>query len=199
MSFYSVKLRTNRNHLVTWWSGLVTMRTPYGISHQTRLKLNFTLISFRPPRGRGPRIQTSHQSLPIPLILWLQGKWLFQNHHFRSYVSMLPNLLVLSAESGISYRGINSKSWCQHIIWSLSPPKTVWKTSRMRTSRLLTVSPSMHCAGGGSALEGVCSRGCLLRGMGYPSMHWGRPPHVYRILDKTSLRGSSTLLIPTKY
>ena len=137
------------------------MRTPYGISHQTRLKLNFTLISFRPPRGRGPRILTSHQSLPIPLILWLQGKWLFQNHHFRSYVSMLPNLLVLSAESGISYRGINSKSWCQHIIWSLSPPKTVWKTSRMRTARLLTVSPSMHCVGGSargvSAPGGACS------------------------------------------
>ena len=48
-------------------------------------------------------------------------------------------------------------------------------SSRMRTGRLLPVSPSMHCA------EGVCSRGgggaCLwsLRG-GYPSMQWDRPP-----------------------
>ena len=51
-------------------------------------------------------------------------------------------------------------------------------SSMMRTARLLIISPSMHCTGGG-----VCSQwGCLLRGCrsqgwgGYPSMHWGRPP-----------------------
>ena len=43
-------------------------------------------------------------------------------------------------------------------------------SSRMHTARLLTVSPSMHCAGGVSALGGcllwgvVCSWGCLLPG-----------------------------------
>ena len=35
----------------------------------------------------------------------------------------------------------------------------------MHTARLLTVSASMHCTGG-----------CLLPGVWYPSMHWGRPP-----------------------
>ena len=43
-------------------------------------------------------------------------------------------------------------------------------SSRMHTARLLTVSPSMHCAGGVSALGGVpglgdvCSGGCLVQG-----------------------------------
>ena len=43
-------------------------------------------------------------------------------------------------------------------------------SSRMRTARALTVSPSMLCAGGGLLLGGgvsegsVCSGGCLLRG-----------------------------------
>ena len=38
--------------------------------------------------------------------------------------------------------------------------------SRMRTVRLLPVSPSMHCAGGSVCSGGnVCSGGCLLRGV----------------------------------
>ena len=61
-------------------------------------------------------------------------------------------------------------------------------SSRMHTARVLTVSPSIHCAGGCLLLGGVCSGGsapgggvptCLLLGWGvvwYPSMHWGRPP-----------------------
>ena len=50
--------------------------------------------------------------------------------------------------------------------------ETNMHSSRMRTARLLPVSPSMHCAGGVSALgvcllweRGVCSHGrCLLQG-----------------------------------
>ena len=51
--------------------------------------------------------------------------------------------------------------------------------------QLLTVSPSLHCAGG-CLLQGGClllgEGRCLLLGRGstrggwYPSMHWGRPP-----------------------
>ena len=38
-------------------------------------------------------------------------------------------------------------------------------SSRMRTARLLSVSPSMHCGGRGCLVPGdVCSGGCLLRG-----------------------------------
>ena len=59
-------------------------------------------------------------------------------------------------------------------------------SSRMRTARLLAVSPSMYCAGGVGVFSGgggVCSRGvcsgvmCLLLGVSvpggvcYPSMH----------------------------
>ena len=48
-------------------------------------------------------------------------------------------------------------------------------SSRMHTARLLTVSPSMHCAGGGSALPGGClpcqgGSPCHRGGGGYPSM-----------------------------
>ena len=67
------------------------------------------------------------------------------------------------------------------ISWNITTRRL--HSSSMHTTRLLTVSPSMHCTGGvpgsrGSAwslgvpaLEG--------RGVGwwwYPSMHWGRPP-----------------------
>ena len=47
----------------------------------------------------------------------------------------------------------------------------------MHTARLLTVSPSMHCTGGGCLAGGVChargeggllARGCLLAGGGLP-------------------------------
>ena len=51
----------------------------------------------------------------------------------------------------------------------------------IQSADLLPVSPSMNCAGGVSALGGVCSRGCLpLVPGGYPSMHWGRqfPPSL---------------------
>ena len=57
--------------------------------------------------------------------------------------------------------------------------ETKLHSSRMRTARLLPVSPSMHCAGG------VCSGGLPGPGWGvpasgprgmYPSMQWGRPP-----------------------
>ena len=43
---------------------------------------------------------------------------------------------------------------------------TSMHSSRMRTARLLPVSPSMHC--GGSAPGGVF--------VVYPSMQWGTPP-----------------------
>ena len=85
-------------------------------------------------------------------------------------------------------------------------------SSRMRTARLLTVSP-MHCTGGGGwSWRGACLGGCLLwgacsggvcsrgawswwvPGLGvpgpgggwwYPSMHWGRPPlPVNRMTDR---------------
>ena len=49
--------------------------------------------------------------------------------------------------------------------------RTRLHSSRMRTARLLSVSPYMHCAGGG-LLRGVPASG---HG-GYPSMQWGRPP-----------------------
>ena len=64
--------------------------------------------------------------------------------------------------------------------------KTRMHSSRMRTVRLLPVSPSIT--------GGVCSRGgCLLRGClplvrggdgVYPSMQWGRPPPVDRMTDR---------------
>ena len=79
---------------------------------------------------------------------------------------------------------------------------TSMHSSRVRTARLLPVSPSMHCTGGclllgGLLRGGVCSWGCLLLGGsapsgvsalggvvcswgvcfgGYPSMQWGRSP-----------------------
>ena len=61
----------------------------------------------------------------------------------------------------------------------------------MHTTRLLTVSPSMHCIGGGCLLlgRGQLLGGCLLLGgvcLGvgwYPSMHGGRPPPVDRMTD----------------
>ena len=88
--------------------------------------------------------------------------------------------------------------------------KTRLHSSRMHTTRLLTVSPSMHCAG-------VCSQGRLhpvgllprdpvLRGRSVPggwysSMHWGRPPPVNRMTDncknitlpQTSVAGGNKL------
>ena len=67
-------------------------------------------------------------------------------------------------------------------------------SSRMRTARALTISPSMLCAVGVSApgrsvcSRGVCSRGVCSWGV-YPSMHWGRqPPSVNRILDHTPMK-----------
>ena len=59
----------------------------------------------------------------------------------------------------------------------------------MHTARLLTVSPSMHCArGGGCLLWGVCSWGCLLPGGGggggiSACTDADTPPPVNRILD----------------
>ena len=90
--------------------------------------------------------------------------------------------------------------------------QTSMHSSRMRTARLLPVSPSIHCAGGcllpGECLVlggmsasgpggvsasgpggGVClwsqGVGCLplVRGGSYPSMHWGRHPPVNRMTD----------------
>ena len=61
-------------------------------------------------------------------------------------------------------------------------------SSRMHTTHLLPVSPSMHCAGrsgpGGDGVSGpggcVWSQGGPASGPGegvvYPSMQWGRPP-----------------------
>ena len=42
--------------------------------------------------------------------------------------------------------------------------KTRLHSSRMRTARLLPVSPSTHCTGGVSAPGGVCSQGCTCLG-----------------------------------
>ena len=42
----------------------------------------------------------------------------------------------------------------------------------MRTARLLPVSPSMHCAGGGLCPGGACTGGCL------PMAHWGGGGYV---------------------
>ena len=42
--------------------------------------------------------------------------------------------------------------------------KTRLHSSRMRTARLLPVSPSKHCTGGVSAPGGVCSQGVYLPG-----------------------------------
>ena len=85
---------------------------------------------------------------------------------------------------------------CLGLGLSVGPVETLptrLHSSRMRTARLLPISPSMHWSQGG-----VCSgRGCLplvpgglLRGGAclwsqrvYPSMQWGRPPPVNRILD----------------
>ena len=70
-------------------------------------------------------------------------------------------------------------------------------SSRMRTTRLLAVSPSMHCTGGGLLLEGWVGLplvlmvsasdlwGCLPLVLGDVSQHsMGQtPPSVDRILD----------------
>ena len=57
------------------------------------------------------------------------------------------------------------------------PVSTSMHSSRMRTARLLPVSPSLHCAGVVSASRGrgggVCSGGCLLLGCSVCS--WGVP------------------------
>ena len=71
-------------------------------------------------------------------------------------------------------------------------------SSRMHTARLLTVSPSMHCAGGevpdpgGAWSGGVCSEGCLVQGGSapggggwwYPSMPEADTPPVNRMTDR---------------
>ena len=71
--------------------------------------------------------------------------------------------------------------WAAQLITSHLPviptvqthPYTSRHSSRMHTARLLPVSPSMHCAGGGvSAPGGVCSQDEVV----YSSMQWGRPP-----------------------
>ena len=47
----------------------------------------------------------------------------------------------------------------------------------MHTARMLTVSPSMHYAGGSPCQEGFAfPGGSALPGGWYSSMHWGRPP-----------------------
>ena len=73
---------------------------------------------------------------------------------------------------------------------SVHIPETRLHSSRMLTARLLTVSPSMHCAGvvcsrgvsaprGGVCSRGnVCSRGCLLPGMGVSQHTLRQTPHV---------------------
>ena len=43
--------------------------------------------------------------------------------------------------------------------------KTSMHSSRMRTARLLPISPGMHCSGGCLLPGGVCSWGCLLPGV----------------------------------
>ena len=50
-------------------------------------------------------------------------------------------------------------------------------SSRMHTVCLLTVSPSMHCAGG------VCSGGCLVQG-GIPACTEVDPPTMNRMTDR---------------
>ena len=88
----------------------------------------------------------------------------------------LPSLQNCMLPSPLTYYLINTIPW------------TSMHSSRMRTARLLPVSPNMHCAGG-CLLPGwgLCSRGVsatevvsapagclpLVRGV-YPSMHWGR-------------------------
>ena len=103
---------------------------------------------------------------------------------------------------------VEATMWSFAFIQSTIPNKCMNKnltttsmhSSRMRTTRLLPISPSMHCAWGGVCYTGgvcypgdVCylgvsatgarcllTGGCLLlRGMSafwgvYPSMHWGR-------------------------
>ena len=63
----------------------------------------------------------------------------------------------------------------------------------MRTVRLLPVSPSMHCAGGGVCSQGgvsapggsVCSWGCLLPGGCIPACNGADPlPPVNRMTDR---------------
>ena len=82
--------------------------------------------------------------------------------------------------------------WQSTIPRSLPPPKmlkqiskattniltnhqTRLHSSRMCTAHVLTISPSMLCGGGVSALGGVCSRGCLLWGVSAPRgcLLWG--------------------------
>ena len=57
----------------------------------------------------------------------------------------------------------------------------------MRTARLLPVSPSMHCAGGGACLWswGVCVCVCVCV---YSNMQWGRPPPVNRMTHRCKKR-----------
>ena len=113
-------------------------------------------------------------------------------------------LLIFGSKGALGTRGpllililLFSCSFCQIYC------QTRLHSSRMRTARLLTISPSMQCSGGcllqgGDCSQGgACSQGCLLLGGvcpwgmrclflegvwlllgGYPSMHWGRAPHV---------------------
>ena len=88
--------------------------------------------------------------------------------------------------------------WTDTCLWNNYLPATTLEgekysdntrlhSSRMRTTRLLPVSPSMHCAGrvcswgcllpGGVLSGGVCSRGCI------PACNGADPP-VNRMIDR---------------
>ena len=114
--------------------------------------------------------------LSEPFPMGVTGEWVF------SLFFVLIKLLI---------------HWCngqkQSLNWPITITKQELHSSRMHTTCLLTISPSMHCAGvsalpggspcysgwsallggGGSALPGgfPCWGVCLARGGWYPSMH----------------------------
>ena len=111
--------------------------------------------------------------IPLEYFTW--------KHHFSTFVCVLGYEGQPHARRGATETiAISTKDWETSSKASHScSGSSLWgkgnlistrlHSSRMRTARLLPVSPSMHCAGGGLVREGVPGpRGCLLQGVPDP-------------------------------
>ena len=122
-----------------------------------------------------------------------------QHHHHHPLNSTTPSTAPppLDSTSPVNKRAVRILLECFLVILKLAPNifHKQGHSSRMHTARVLTVSPSMLCAGGvpglggcaqgeflvrgeGGAWSGRClvQEGCLVRGGGIPSCTEADPP-----------------------